>query len=101
VALARIADRRHAAFVGRELFGGRVPRAQQDGEADHHRGEANAEDDHDHYAKPAVHERLEMEESEGLVLHAATVPCRACEEFPKPVHAIEPAVKRQLHETRA
>ena len=64
----------------------------------------NAEGDHDDYAKPAVHAsvrpsitRRARGSSPGSSRTRATRLGYACEEFPKPVHAIEPPWKRQLH----
>src|SRR4051794_17395058 len=55
VPFAGVADRRHAAFVRRELFRRRTLRANQLAEADVEHGKAGAEPNHDQNRKPAVH----------------------------------------------
>jgi hypothetical protein len=52
------------------------------GQADHHRGEPNAQGDHDHYAKPAVHLRLEKEENARVPAHGAPHPDALVKSFP-------------------
>src|SRR3954469_1630158 len=82
VALARIADGRHAAFVRGELFRRRILRAEQDGEPDHHRGEPYAQGDHDQYAKPAVHVRLNRKRTGRLPGHARGLSGALVKSFP-------------------
>ena len=66
--LARVADRRHAAFVGRELFGRRLARAEDVREQDGDQREAGAERDHDEDGEPALHGEILGREPRALSL---------------------------------
>ena len=76
VAFPGVAHGRHAALVGRQLLGGRVLGAEEQRQPDHGGGESDAEHRHDHDAEPTVQDHR-------------------CENFPKPVHAIERHLKGQ------
>src|SRR5262249_53069544 len=55
--LARVADRRHPAFVGRRFFGGGLSRTEDARQHDRHQREPGAERDHEEDGEPALHRR--------------------------------------------